>query len=74
MWFACASLVETLPIHHHHQGSSVLVRMKGEAHGKMKVMDAALLLQMARRALTPGRADIDCFRLHGNANHEAPGA
>jgi len=48
--------------------------MKGEAHGKMKVMDAALLLQMARRALTPGRADIDCFRLHGNANHKAPGA
>jgi hypothetical protein len=53
---------------------TVLVRRKGDAHGQMQVMEAARRLQMARRARTPGRADRDCFRLHSNATHEAPGA
>jgi hypothetical protein len=44
---------ETLPLHHPHHGAPVLVRRKGEAPGRMQVMDAALL-QMARRALHTG--------------------
>jgi hypothetical protein len=42
-----------MPIHSHHHGAPVLVRRKGAAHGRMQVMDAALL-QMARRALHTG--------------------
>jgi hypothetical protein len=43
-----------MPIHSHHHGAPILVRRKGEAPGRMQVMEATLRLQMARRALHTG--------------------
>jgi hypothetical protein len=42
--------IAVMPSHHHHQEAPVLVRMKGEAPGRMQGMEAALRPQMARRA------------------------
>ena len=50
-----------------------MVRREGEAHGRMQVMDAALL-QMARCEGHAGPSRYGRLQLHGNANYEVPGA